>query len=85
MTEIESKHGTVSRQPYELYMSFTDMRNFLQTLYYYGAKFRNLTPRCKDDRNLQKNVFFSVFVRKNALFSRHWDNISVTGVLSCNY
>ena len=32
MTEIESKHGTVSRQPYELYMSFTDMRNFLQML-----------------------------------------------------
>ena len=32
MTEIESKHGTVSRQPYELYMSFVDMRNFLMML-----------------------------------------------------
>ena len=32
MTEIESKHGIVSRQPYELYMSFVDMRNFLQML-----------------------------------------------------
>ena len=32
MTEIESKHGTVSRQPYELYMSFVDMRNFLAML-----------------------------------------------------
>ena len=28
MTEIESKHGSVSRQPYELYMAFVDMRNF---------------------------------------------------------
>lgn len=28
MTKIESKHGIVSRQPYELYMSFTDLRNF---------------------------------------------------------
>lgn len=32
MTVIESKHGTVSRQPYELYMSFVDMRNFLAML-----------------------------------------------------
>ena len=32
MTEIESKHGIVSRQPYELYMSFTDLRNFVQFL-----------------------------------------------------
>ena len=30
MTRIESKHGTVARQPYELYMAFCDMRNFLQ-------------------------------------------------------
>ena len=29
MTEIESKHGIVSRQPYELYMSFVDRRNVL--------------------------------------------------------
>lgn len=28
MTEIESKHGTVSRQPYELYMACVDLRNF---------------------------------------------------------
>ena len=26
----ESKHGIVSRPPYELYMAFTDMRNFKQ-------------------------------------------------------
>ena len=32
MTEIESKHGTVSRQPYELYMSFTDLENFSRML-----------------------------------------------------
>ena len=32
MTEIESKHGIVSHQPYELYMSFVDMRNFLAML-----------------------------------------------------
>ena len=32
MTEIESKHGTVSRQPYELYMMFADMQNFLAML-----------------------------------------------------
>ncbi|MBR1522530.1 MAG: hypothetical protein IJ627_02540 [Bacteroidales bacterium] len=28
MTVINSKHGTVSRQPYELYMSMVDMSNF---------------------------------------------------------
>ena len=28
MTEIQSKHGVVSRQPYELYMAMTDLRNF---------------------------------------------------------
>ncbi|MFR8803869.1 MAG: hypothetical protein ACLVGR_05210 [Anaerovoracaceae bacterium] len=32
MTEIKSKHGLVSRQPFELYMAFVDMRNFLQFL-----------------------------------------------------
>ena len=32
MTEIESKHGIVSRQPYELYMTFADLRNFLTML-----------------------------------------------------
>ena len=32
MTEIESKHGIVSRQPYELYMSFTDLSNFVRLL-----------------------------------------------------
>ncbi len=31
-TEIKSRHATVSRQPYELYMAFVDMRNFLQFL-----------------------------------------------------
>lgn len=31
-TEIKSKHAIVSRQPYELYMGFVDMRNFLQFL-----------------------------------------------------
>lgn len=30
MTEIESKHAIVSHAPYILYMSFVDMRNFLQ-------------------------------------------------------
>lgn len=30
MTEINSKHATVSKSPAELYMAFTDMRNFLQ-------------------------------------------------------
>ena len=28
MSEFESKHGVVSRQPYELYMAFVDLRNF---------------------------------------------------------
>ena len=32
MTEIESKHGTVSRPPYELYMSMTDLENFKRML-----------------------------------------------------
>ena len=32
MTEIESKHGIVSRQPYELYMAFSDLRNFVAML-----------------------------------------------------
>ena len=32
MTQIESKHGIVSRQPYELYMSFTDLSNFVRML-----------------------------------------------------
>ena len=32
MTNIESKHGIVSRQPYELYMSFTDLQNFQRML-----------------------------------------------------
>ncbi len=32
MTEIESKHGIVSRQAYELYMSFTDLQNFQRML-----------------------------------------------------
>ena len=32
MSEYKSKHGLVSRQPAELYMSFTDLRNFLQML-----------------------------------------------------
>ncbi|MBQ6087645.1 MAG: SRPBCC family protein [Bacteroidales bacterium] len=31
-TEIESKHAVVSKSPAELYMAFTDMRNFLQFL-----------------------------------------------------
>ncbi len=31
-TEITSKHGFVSKQPFELYMAFVDMRNFLQLL-----------------------------------------------------
>ena len=31
-TEITSKHGHVSKQPFELYMAFVDMRNFLQML-----------------------------------------------------
>ena len=32
MTEITSKHGTVSRQPYELYMSMVDLSNFKRML-----------------------------------------------------
>lgn len=32
MTEFESKHGQVSTPPYQLYMSFTDMRNFVSML-----------------------------------------------------
>ena len=32
MAEYKSKHGIVSRSPYELYMSFADMRNFTQML-----------------------------------------------------
>ncbi len=32
MTEIESKHGIVSRQPFELFMTFTDLRNFVNML-----------------------------------------------------
>lgn len=31
-TQYTSKHGIVSRPPYELYLSFSDMRNFLQML-----------------------------------------------------
>lgn len=31
-TEIKSKHATVSRPPYQLYMAFVDMRNFVQFL-----------------------------------------------------
>lgn len=31
-TEYTSKHGTVSRPPYELYLSFSDMRNFMNML-----------------------------------------------------
>lgn len=32
MTDYKSKHGMVSKQPFELYMAFVDMRNFLQML-----------------------------------------------------
>ena len=32
MTEIKSNHGTVRKAPCELFMAFTDMRNFLQML-----------------------------------------------------
>lgn len=32
MAEFKSKHGTVSKAPYELFMVFTDMRNFLNML-----------------------------------------------------
>ena len=31
-TDIISKHGIVSKSPFELYMAFVDMRNFLQML-----------------------------------------------------
>ena len=31
-TQYNSKHGIVSKSPYELYMSFVDMRNFVQML-----------------------------------------------------
>ena len=31
-TEINSKHAVVSRPPYQLYMAFVDMRNFVQFL-----------------------------------------------------
>ena len=31
-TELTSKHGIVSKQPFELYMAFVDMRNFIQFL-----------------------------------------------------
>ena len=31
-TEIISKHGLVAKSPFELYMAFVDMRNFLQML-----------------------------------------------------
>ena len=31
-SQYTSKHGTVSRSPYELYLSFSDMRNFLNML-----------------------------------------------------
>lgn len=32
MTNYNSKHGIVSKAPFELYMSFCDMRNFVQML-----------------------------------------------------
>lgn len=32
MTTIESKHGIVSRQPHEMFMSFTDLGNFKRML-----------------------------------------------------
>jgi hypothetical protein len=32
MTTIESKHGTVSRQPHEIYMSMVDLQNFSRML-----------------------------------------------------
>jgi len=32
MTTIESKHGTVSRQPHELYMGMVDLQNFQRML-----------------------------------------------------
>ena len=30
--QYSSKHGTVSRPPYELYLLFSDLRNFLSML-----------------------------------------------------
>lgn len=32
MVEIKSKNGVVSKAPYDLYMTFVDMRNFIQFL-----------------------------------------------------
>jgi hypothetical protein len=32
MTEFKSKHATVSKAPYMLYMAFVDMRNFLNVI-----------------------------------------------------
>ena len=32
MTEFKSKHATVSKAPYMLYMAFVDMRNFLKVI-----------------------------------------------------
>ena len=32
MTTIESKHGTVSRQPHEIYMAMVDLQNFSRML-----------------------------------------------------
>ena len=32
MAEFRSKRATVSRPPYQLYMAFVDMRNFIQFL-----------------------------------------------------
>ena len=31
-SKFDSKHGIVSRPPFDLYMAFTDMRNFVQML-----------------------------------------------------
>lgn len=31
-TEVKSRHAVVSRPPYQLYMAFTDMRNFVNFL-----------------------------------------------------
>lgn len=31
-SQFDSKHGIVSRQPFDLYMAFTDLRNFQQML-----------------------------------------------------
>ena len=31
-SKFDSKHGIVSRQPFDLYMAFTDMRNFREML-----------------------------------------------------